>query len=185
LNSNRCSAKGCKKKELVPVLCDSCRRNYCLRHRHPQDHDCATARTANYLKSKNVKNRTGAEQVDRNKPQQTSLSVFGRDLDRARRERANQSNPSTTVQQQPNRTRQSGQQQPNRAPQPGQQQPLSEDEALALAIQASLSETSSAEDKSTSTTKPSSSQEEEDRALAQAIADSEKEARNSGRRQQT
>jgi hypothetical protein len=35
-----------------------------------------------FRKSKNVKNRAKAEQVDRNKPQQTSLSVFGRDLDR-------------------------------------------------------------------------------------------------------
>ena len=173
LNPNKCSAKGCKKKELVPVLCDSCRRNYCLRHRHPQDHDCATARTANYLKSQTAKNKTAAQQVDKKKPQQTSLSLLGRDLDRARRERANQQNPSRTVQQQP-----------GRVANPVKQQPLSEDEALALAIQASLSASSSADANTASATKPPTRQEEEDRALAQAIADSEKEARNSQRRQQ-
>ncbi|XP_028401496.1 AN1-type zinc finger protein 2A-like isoform X2 [Dendronephthya gigantea] len=180
LNSNRCSAKGCKKNELVPVLCDSCRRNYCLRHRHPQDHDCATARKANYLKAQTTKNRTGTAQVERNKPQQTPLSVLGRELDRARRERANPSNINTTNQQQPSRT-----------PQGGQQRALSDDEALALAIQASLADTSSTADpaksssspKPSSSTKPSSSQEEEDRALAQALADSEKETRNRQRQE--
>lgn len=38
--TNKCSADGCKTKEMIPVLCDSCRQNYCLRHRHPTDHDC-------------------------------------------------------------------------------------------------------------------------------------------------
>jgi len=38
--ANRCSVKGCKKKELVPITCGSCRLNYCLRHRNELDHDC-------------------------------------------------------------------------------------------------------------------------------------------------
>uniref|UniRef100_A0A0B7AP45 AN1-type domain-containing protein n=1 Tax=Arion vulgaris TaxID=1028688 RepID=A0A0B7AP45_9EUPU len=38
--TNKCSKKGCKQKELVPVKCESCRLNFCLRHRHEQDHDC-------------------------------------------------------------------------------------------------------------------------------------------------
>ncbi|MPC59539.1 AN1-type zinc finger protein 2B [Portunus trituberculatus] len=38
--TNKCSADGCKTKEMIPVLCESCRQNYCLRHRHPSDHDC-------------------------------------------------------------------------------------------------------------------------------------------------
>jgi len=37
---NKCSLKGCKQKELVPVHCDRCNLNYCLKHRHPQDHSC-------------------------------------------------------------------------------------------------------------------------------------------------
>ncbi|KAJ1359523.1 hypothetical protein KIN20_018280 [Parelaphostrongylus tenuis] len=38
--SNKCTMKGCKKKELVPVICPSCRNNFCLAHRHEVDHHC-------------------------------------------------------------------------------------------------------------------------------------------------
>ncbi|EDV20529.1 uncharacterized protein TRIADDRAFT_50976 [Trichoplax adhaerens] len=38
--SNRCSLKGCKMIELVPVVCPSCKKNFCLKHRHEQDHNC-------------------------------------------------------------------------------------------------------------------------------------------------
>ncbi|XP_078713366.1 AN1-type zinc finger protein 2B [Lampetra fluviatilis] len=38
--TNRCSQKGCKQKELVKVVCDSCQNNFCLKHRHPADHEC-------------------------------------------------------------------------------------------------------------------------------------------------
>lgn len=27
----------------MPVLCDKCSLNYCLRHRHPQDHSCTNS----------------------------------------------------------------------------------------------------------------------------------------------
>jgi len=27
-------------KELIPVKCDKCHQNYCLRHRFEADHDC-------------------------------------------------------------------------------------------------------------------------------------------------
>ena len=38
--SNRCNKPKCKKKELVPLICDTCKLNFCLTHRHPADHDC-------------------------------------------------------------------------------------------------------------------------------------------------
>lgn len=38
--TNRCSFRGCKKKELVPVHCGQCKMNFCLRHRHATDHEC-------------------------------------------------------------------------------------------------------------------------------------------------
>jgi len=38
--SNKCNKSKCKKKELVPCICDSCKLNFCLTHRHPADHDC-------------------------------------------------------------------------------------------------------------------------------------------------
>ncbi|XP_034241610.1 AN1-type zinc finger protein 2A [Thrips palmi] len=38
--SNRCSAKGCKAREMIPVNCSECTLNFCLKHRHPTDHRC-------------------------------------------------------------------------------------------------------------------------------------------------
>ncbi|KAH8263053.1 hypothetical protein KR044_003761 [Drosophila immigrans] len=53
--TNRCHAKGCKRKELIPVECSQCKLNFCLRHRHSSDHDCnpaaATATTASAASS--------------------------------------------------------------------------------------------------------------------------------------
>ncbi|XP_017784445.1 PREDICTED: AN1-type zinc finger protein 2A-like [Nicrophorus vespilloides] len=37
---NKCSKKGCKTKEVIPVICNDCRKNYCLKHRHTSDHAC-------------------------------------------------------------------------------------------------------------------------------------------------
>ncbi|KAM9576234.1 AN1-type zinc finger protein 1-like isoform 2-T3 [Trichechus inunguis] len=35
-----CSFKDCTEKELVPVICPYCEKNFCLRHRHQSDHEC-------------------------------------------------------------------------------------------------------------------------------------------------
>ncbi|KAF6101723.1 zinc finger AN1-type containing 1 [Phyllostomus discolor] len=35
-----CSYKECVEKELVPVICPYCEKNFCLRHRHQSDHEC-------------------------------------------------------------------------------------------------------------------------------------------------
>ena len=40
--TNKCSKGGCKQKEMIRVTCDQCHSNYCLKHRHPLDHDCKT-----------------------------------------------------------------------------------------------------------------------------------------------
>uniref|UniRef100_A0A023FGY2 AN1-type domain-containing protein n=1 Tax=Amblyomma cajennense TaxID=34607 RepID=A0A023FGY2_AMBCJ len=37
---NRCSVKGCKQKELIPVNCRHCSLNHCLKHRYPDEHNC-------------------------------------------------------------------------------------------------------------------------------------------------
>lgn len=50
--TNRCSMKGCRIKEVVPVLCSECSLNYCLKHRHPTDHRCE--------RKPSVANRNGA-----------------------------------------------------------------------------------------------------------------------------
>lgn len=38
--TNKCTFRGCKKKELIPVQCGQCKLNFCLRHRHTTDHEC-------------------------------------------------------------------------------------------------------------------------------------------------
>lgn len=38
--TNSCSFGKCKKRELVPFNCSSCQRNFCLKHRHADVHDC-------------------------------------------------------------------------------------------------------------------------------------------------
>ncbi|KAJ8303596.1 hypothetical protein KUTeg_019992 [Tegillarca granosa] len=38
--SYKCSFEDCERHELLPVLCDQCTRNFCLQHRHQQDHKC-------------------------------------------------------------------------------------------------------------------------------------------------
>ncbi|XP_026751648.1 AN1-type zinc finger protein 2A-like [Galleria mellonella] len=38
--TNKCSFKGCKTKEMVPLVCSECALNFCLRHRHTTDHSC-------------------------------------------------------------------------------------------------------------------------------------------------
>ncbi|KAK5604866.1 hypothetical protein CRENBAI_008124, partial [Crenichthys baileyi] len=40
--TNKCSKGGCKQKEMIRVTCNQCHLNYCLKHRHPLDHDCTT-----------------------------------------------------------------------------------------------------------------------------------------------
>jgi hypothetical protein len=37
---NQCSLKGCKKRELMPIQCKTCRMSYCISHRLEQDHSC-------------------------------------------------------------------------------------------------------------------------------------------------
>ncbi|PVU90842.1 hypothetical protein BB561_004702 [Smittium simulii] len=39
-NSNRCKFKDCQLKGLVFVNCSDCKQDFCLKHRHPTDHNC-------------------------------------------------------------------------------------------------------------------------------------------------
>ncbi|XP_074973780.1 AN1-type zinc finger protein 2B isoform X2 [Caretta caretta] len=38
--TNKCLKPGCKQREMMKVICDQCHGNFCLKHRHPLDHDC-------------------------------------------------------------------------------------------------------------------------------------------------
>ncbi|XP_048759086.2 AN1-type zinc finger protein 1-like isoform X4 [Ostrea edulis] len=35
-----CSITKCTARELMPVVCEKCSKNFCLRHRHQNDHNC-------------------------------------------------------------------------------------------------------------------------------------------------
>merc|ERR1712198_22797 len=37
---NRCAQRECKQKELTPMRCDECNLDFCIKHRHSQDHNC-------------------------------------------------------------------------------------------------------------------------------------------------
>ncbi|TKR66603.1 hypothetical protein L596_022877 [Steinernema carpocapsae] len=37
---NRCSMKGCRRKEIIPIVCSDCKLNFCIGHRHTADHKC-------------------------------------------------------------------------------------------------------------------------------------------------
>lgn len=39
-NSNKCSFKACKTKEIFKFECLSCYKNFCNKHRIPEDHEC-------------------------------------------------------------------------------------------------------------------------------------------------
>ncbi|KAG0309021.1 zinc finger, AN1-type domain [Dissophora globulifera] len=40
--TNSCNAKGCKNRSAIPVVCQKCRLNYCLKHRLEGDHACSS-----------------------------------------------------------------------------------------------------------------------------------------------
>ncbi|XP_014784650.1 AN1-type zinc finger protein 2A isoform X1 [Octopus bimaculoides] len=147
---NKCSFKGCKQKEMVPVRCDRCQKNYCLKHRHEQDHKCTSLQDSGKPMS-----RSGAAAAARahisdgpfrtNSPRQTKISESFRNGG-------------------------SGSRQANASAIQGQ---MSEDEALAKALQLSLSEN---QHTTSLSNKNMTKQEEEDFQLAQAIAASQEES---------
>ncbi|XP_044526701.1 AN1-type zinc finger protein 2B isoform X3 [Gracilinanus agilis] len=38
--TNKCSRPGCRQREMMELTCERCGRNFCLKHRHPLDHEC-------------------------------------------------------------------------------------------------------------------------------------------------
>ncbi|XP_006815820.1 AN1-type zinc finger protein 2A-like isoform X2 [Saccoglossus kowalevskii] len=172
--ANRCNVKGCKQKELIPVICGSCQLNFCLKHRHTTDHKCegfqgsgrgiskagaaATRRVGASGSSSGSNPPSNTYNKAKSKPQVTALSNYGRDLDRERREREQQ----RQVQPQPQSAY-------------SLQAGLSEDEAMARALQMSMAD--SQQPKQAAPKKTLTRQEQDDLALAQALAASEAEHR--------
>nr|CAG4645708.1 EOG090X0APF [Lynceus sp. MCZ IZ 141354] len=129
--TNRCTLKGCKQKEMIPVICSGCKSNFCLKHRHHADHNCR-----------------GNNPADR-----------AREAALARVAKPSKSSSSSSKQHQPRNTQ-------------SIQGNFSEDEALAMALQASLSHS---EARSVASNIPGNDQEQADLMLAIAMQESERE----------
>jgi hypothetical protein len=62
---NGCNFKGCKKRELVKIQCNTCEKQFCIKHRLEQDHKCEGPPPRNFFattsskatKSKNKKDK--------------------------------------------------------------------------------------------------------------------------------
>jgi len=154
----RCSKVKCKIRELIRVDCDQCGLNYCLKHRHPQDHECPGKSKASMTASGRAAMARQQHQPPTTTVQQSISKFFTRQ---------NQPTPAPTAAAASSRSNNARQLQGN----------LSEDEALARALQASMSETAQA---ASTSTNGALSQEEQDRMLAMALAQSEREARGGG-----
>ncbi|XP_059783403.1 AN1-type zinc finger protein 2B isoform X1 [Balaenoptera ricei] len=184
--TNKCERSGCRQREMMKLTCDRCGRNFCIKHRHPLDHDCSG--------EGHPTSRAGAcfpdlvEEFPSRLPWSgqggtCKLTVPG-GMPRvslpyrlAAISRAQSLASSTKTIPSPNQTLPSSTsasrattQSPSRTASPviALQNGLSEDEALQRALELSLAEA-----------KPQvpSSQEEEDLALAQALSASEAEYR--------
>ncbi|CAL8074736.1 unnamed protein product [Orchesella dallaii] len=174
--NNRCSLKGCKQKELVPVLCDRCNLNYCLKHRHPQDHSCATA--------------TGKGGKGVSKPGLAALERVGK---RAANHTSSTTRNPTQVNSSTSNTRSLfpifNSSRPGNNPSrsvSSLQGNVTEEDALRMALEASLSGQGNA---TPTNAAAALSQEQEDFMLAKALAESEMAAAggdssSSSRRQQ-
>ncbi|XP_066936847.1 AN1-type zinc finger protein 2B-like [Clytia hemisphaerica] len=161
--SGKCNVKGCKKRELIPVKCDRCQRNFCLRHRHEADHDCKPDHLT----------RTHQSSADR----QAGLAA----VNRFQASYHLPSNPSNISRQQTQQARQSSNQMES-----FQARNMSEDQALALALKASMhTAQQGSSTQPQAQPPPVTSSEDEDAALARAIAESEHEERRRQQRQES
>lgn len=75
--ANKCSSKGCKTKEIVPVNCSDCGRNYCLKHRHPSDHSCIGKEEAMRLKRLNALSKSSTQSNSSGNSSNSFRSVQG------------------------------------------------------------------------------------------------------------
>lgn len=142
--SNRCSAKGCKIKEMIPVDCSECLLNFCLKHRHPVDHQCGG-------KSAGLRRKAADAASARQSSSPNSLKGKSKTLPPS----SQRLGSKTLSDVQGN---------------------LSEDEALARALAASMQESSQS---SNAIAGSLTAQESADLAYARAIAESEQMHQNS------
>ncbi|XP_054164253.1 AN1-type zinc finger protein 2A-like [Oppia nitens] len=156
---NKCSVKGCKQKELMPLMCNECSLNHCLKHRHPADHNCqpkalSTSRPAVMSMSGSAAMKR-FEQIKTNVTQKVVQisNQMKPNYETGSRSHSN-SNYNNAVKVQGN---------------------FSEDEALARALQQSMIEENHSSDSSAKEANHSSSNSTQyDQDLARAIAESQR-----------
>ncbi|NXS05835.1 ZFN2B protein, partial [Oxylabes madagascariensis] len=149
--TNKCLKPGCKQKEMMKVICDQCHKNYCLKHRHPLDHDCSGAG--------HPLSKAGHAAVTR--AQASSSKIVTASSSGAARPTDSSSSPASASQTHS-----------TSPPAVMLQNGLSEEEALQRALEMSLAE---------SARSSVHTQEEEDLALARALSASEAEYQQSQR----
>lgn len=66
LFSNRCNEKQCKRKELIRITCEDCEMSFCIKHRHPRDHDCGGKAVARELRVKAIESRSRETKEEEN-----------------------------------------------------------------------------------------------------------------------
>ncbi|XP_047629519.1 AN1-type zinc finger protein 2B isoform X3 [Phacochoerus africanus] len=73
--TNRCERSGCRQREMMKLTCERCGRNFCIKHRHPLDHDCSgeghghpTSRAGSDLSLLNVCRRATTQSPSRTTP---------------------------------------------------------------------------------------------------------------------
>lgn len=153
--TNRCNKKGCKTKELVKISCDQCGLTYCLKHRLEVDHECKERSQSNAKGGGSQTARAGAAAMQRFSSSQTS-----------RPSPSHPRNPEPLP--------------PTAASVNIQPQGMTEDQAMAFAMQMSLQEnvaSSPSSNVTNSQTGSASASLTEDEMLARAIAKSEEEER--------
>jgi len=171
--TNRCNVKKCKQKEMMKVVCDQCKISFCLKHRHPQDHQCQNAAVRNTVKPKESAAGSKAAQAAIARQEQTkgTGSSFGSALRSSASAISNTFSGPSQIQS------------PFRNPitaSSTSSSRMSEDEALARAIQESLNAQQSSNSSSNRASNQNPiqaprTQEEQDRMLAQALAESQRE----------
>ncbi|XP_020349010.1 AN1-type zinc finger protein 2A isoform X2 [Oncorhynchus tshawytscha] len=171
--TNKCSKGGCKQKEMIRVTCDQCHMNYCLKHRHPLDHDCkpedkpvSKSGFAAFMRSQGASSSSASTSSSRGSSRPVSNGNA-----RTQSSRSAQAiyNPAPAMRPPPAQ---------NVVPVSASFQ--TEEQALQRALEMSLAESA----RSTVQQPTLSPQEQEDLALAQALAASEEEYRRQQRRQQ-
>ncbi|XP_019722097.1 AN1-type zinc finger protein 2A isoform X1 [Hippocampus comes] len=167
--TNKCSKGGCKQKEMMRVTCDQCHLNYCLKHRHPLDHDCKTdGKPLSQSGHAALMRAQDSSSFSASSSSGHSRSISNGGSVASRGQNSNTSRPMATSVSAQNVV------QPSASFQAG----MSDEQALQRALEMSLAE-------SRPPTQPTlSPQEQEDLALAQALAASEEEYRRQQQRQQ-